>query len=65
MRITFRQGIVKHQPSFLRVNSTTVDLLASVNPFVITLTHKNKNYLHGEVVDVINAWHGILPNTDQ
>lgn len=65
MRITFRQGIVKHQPNFLQVNSSTIDLLASVNPFVITFTYKDKDYLHVEVVNVPNAWHGLLPNVDQ
>lgn len=66
MRVSFRQGIVRYQhPEFLTVSGTSVSLLASTTPLVLTMAHGHKDYLWIETTDVPNAWTGIVPGINQ
>ena len=66
MKVSFRQGIIKHQsPSFLEVHPTSVSLLASTAPLYVTIAFGTKNLLHSELSDVPNAWTDIVPDSDQ
>ena len=54
MRITFRQGIVRHQtdisgsPAFLQKVGQYVNLIVSPDPTIVTFAHGQKNYLYTE-----------------
>lgn len=60
MLVNFRQGIVSVQnsPDFLSFSGGNVNLDASNAPVVITLTDRSADYLHTELVSVVNAWPG-------
>jgi hypothetical protein len=57
MKVEFKQGIVSHQPSFIQKNTSDgVDILANNAPVILTIAHKDNNYLFYEPVSVSNAW---------
>lgn len=62
MRITFRQGIVRHQtdisgsPAFLQKVGQYVNLIVSPDPTIVTFAHGQKNYLYTEATSVSQAW---------
>lgn len=66
MKISFRQGIVRRQtvlsaPDFLRKTSlsgTSIDLIASPEPTVISFAHYGANYLFEEGQTKVGAWGG-------
>jgi hypothetical protein len=66
MKISFRQGIVRRQsnltaPDFLRkstLSGTSIDLIASPDPTVITFAHYSGNYLFEEGHTITGAWGG-------
>lgn len=70
MRLTFRQGIVKHQtdiyntPTFLDVSGGYVSLVTTNDPTVITFVQGTKDYLYTERQTQNNAW-GPFTSGDQ
>lgn len=66
MKISFRQGIVRRQsnltaPDFLRkstLSGTSIDLIVSPDPTVITFAHYTGNYLFEEGQTITGAWGG-------
>lgn len=64
MRVSFRQGIVQYQvdnqnnQNFLLATNTGVSLLANDKAFIVTIAHKDANYLIEERVSITNAWTG-------
>ena len=62
MKLTFRQGIARHQsdingnPTFLQRNGNYVDLIVSPDPTVLVYAHKNATYVVEEIRTVQNAW---------
>jgi hypothetical protein len=64
MRITFRQGIVRHQtdisgsPTFLQKVGQFVNLIVSPDPTIVAFAHGQKNYLYTEAISVSQAWPG-------
>lgn len=65
-RLTFRQGIVRHQtdtnnnPIFLNKSGAYVDLIVSPDPTIIAFIHDDSDYLVTESTTVLEAW-GPLP----
>jgi hypothetical protein len=73
MRITFRQGLIRHQtslsgPDWLQKTSlsgTSIDLNVSEEPTVITFSHYGANYLFEENRTIVGAWgSGALGSTN-
>lgn len=72
MKLPFRQGIVRYQrdtngtPAFLQRSNggSSVDLIVSPDPTVVTFAHKNANYLYEERFTVNNAWTGFTSGAD-
>lgn len=66
MKISFRQGIIRYQqdrnglPTFLKKNDlgSTIDLVATNEPTIVTVAYKKSNYLHEEALTVSRAWTG-------
>lgn len=60
MRVSFRQGIVSHQTGgFLSVNgSGNIDISTSNRAVVVTIAHKQTDYLFSEDNPVSDAWVG-------
>lgn len=66
MKVNFRQGMVRRQtlmsaPDFLRKTSfsgTSIDLIVSPEPTVVTFAHLGANYLIEETKSVTAAWGG-------
>lgn len=66
MKVTFRQGMIRRQtnlsaPDFLRKTSlsgTSIDLIVSPEPTIVTLVHYGANYLIEEVRTKVAAWGG-------
>ncbi|MFY0656243.1 MAG: DUF2190 family protein [Neptunomonas phycophila] len=64
MKLSFRQGIVRHQKDpqgtqqFLLEQSDSIDLIAVNDPTTITFAHKNRNYVFTEKRSVPSAWTG-------
>jgi hypothetical protein len=62
LRITFRQGIVRHQtdiggsPTFLQKVGQYVNLIVSPDPTIVTFAHGQKNYLYTEATSISQAW---------
>lgn len=65
MKLTFRQGIVRHQsdvsgnPTFLQrsaANGQFVDLVVSPTPTILAFAHREGTYLVEELKTVPNAW---------
>lgn len=57
MKVGFRQGIVSHQSSFLQKNASDgIDILANNAPVVLTIAHKDNNYLFYEPISITSAW---------
>jgi len=71
MKLSFRQGIVRHQqdalgtPTFLNVAGGNVSLIVSPDPTIITFVHGTKDYLYTERQSVPNAWGPFAPGADQ
>jgi trimeric autotransporter adhesin len=66
MLLSFRQGIVQHEPSgFLTVSPTFVSLVAIDTPTIVTLASGSKDYLHVERESVNQAWGPITSGVDQ
>lgn len=69
-RLSFRQGIVRHQtdtnnnPTFLQKVGDYVNLVVSPSPTIVTFVHGNKNYLFTESVTIIDAWGPLPPGSD-
>lgn len=69
MRISFRQGIVRHQtdanrnPTFLVVSGGSVSLNVSPDPTIVTFAHGDKNYVFTEKQSITNAWVGPFPSS--
>jgi hypothetical protein len=61
-KISFRQGIVRHQtdtagnPVFLNKVGNYVDLVVSPDPTIISFVHDDSDYLYTEHVSVSQAW---------
>ena len=65
MRLTFRQGIVRHQtdvngnPTFLQRSTGTgqfIDLVVSPDPTVLLFAHRDSTYVIEEVKTIVHAW---------
>jgi len=65
VRLTFRQGIVRHQvdvasnPIFLQRSAgagNTIDLIVSPTPTIVAFAHRSANYIIEEVRTVKSAW---------
>jgi len=62
MRISFRQGVVSHQPGgFLQVSGVVVNILAGTRPTTVSLANRDSNYTHSEDNTVTGAWVGPFP----
>lgn len=70
-RLTFRQGIVRHQEDtsgnqeFLDVAGGYVTLVVSPDPTVIAFVHGTADYLFTESTTVTNAWGPFTPGIDR
>ncbi len=75
MRIPFRHGIVRYQvdnsfsepsPTFLQPEDggSSISLVASPDPTIITISHGDSDYLFGERKTVHRAWKGFKSGTD-
>lgn len=66
MRLPFRQGLVRYQtdlasnPTFLAPSNggTSIDLVVSPDPTIMTFAHRAADYLFEENATVNNAWQG-------
>lgn len=66
MKVTFRQGMIRRStvlsaPNFLQKTTmagTSIDLIATLQPTVITFAHYDSNYIVEETKDVSKAWGG-------
>lgn len=71
MRISFRQGIIRHQttlsgPNWLQKTSlagTSIDLNADTEPVVFTCAHYAANYLFEQTQTIIGAWGSGAPGS--
>lgn len=70
MKLTFRQGVARHQtdisgnPTFLKRSSSNgqfVDLVVSPTPTVLAFAHRDGTYLVEELKSVPNAWGPVSP----
>ena len=67
MKVSFRQGILRHQtdsnnnPLFLQKNGETVNLYVSPDPTIFTATFGMAEYLVTEPTTIISAWAGPFP----
>lgn len=71
MKVSFRQGIVRHQtdgannPLFLQASGSTVTLYVSPDPTIFTVTNGMAEYLYTEPTTVTSAWAGpFSPGSD-
>ena len=70
MRLTFRQGIVRHQidsfgtQTFLDVTGSNVSFSATNEPTILTFAHGQKDYLYTERLSQPDAWGPFAPFTD-
>lgn len=64
MKLNFRQGIVQHNrdnynnQTFLQKTGTSVSLVATPVPTILSFAYKNTNYLFTESQNINNAWSG-------
>lgn len=71
MKLEFKQGIIRRQtdindnPTFLQQSQNGISLIVSPDPTLITLSHKNSNYLFEENQTVTDAWPGPFELVDQ
>lgn len=69
-RISFRQGIVRHQtdtnsnPTFLQKVGDYINLIVSPDPTIITFVCGPKDYLYTEHLTQTNAWGPFTPGND-
>lgn len=62
MKVSFRQGIARHQtdiynnPTFLNLSGTKVSLIVSSDPTIIIFAHGSATYLFTEISTITNAW---------
>lgn len=71
MRVSFRQGIIRHQtdmvgtPQFLQFDTTRswVSLMVVETPTTINFAHRDTNYLVDEPITITQAW-GQVPSVD-
>jgi hypothetical protein len=69
-RLSFRQGIVRHQtdtlntPTFLQKVGQFVNLIVSPDPTIVTFVHGTTNYLFTEHVTTLEAWGPFIPGND-
>lgn len=71
MRVSFRQGIVRHQtdmvgtPQFLQFDATRnfISLMVVETPTTINFSHREANYLVDEPITITQAW-GNLPTVE-
>lgn len=72
MKLTFRQGIARHQtdisgnPIFLQrsgANGQFIDLIVSPTPTVLVFAHREGTYVVEELKTVLNAWGPISSGT--
>lgn len=67
MKIAFRQGIIRYQsepnglPTFLKKSGggSSLDLIVSPDPTIVTMAYRSANYLHEESATVLKAWSGL------
>lgn len=72
MKISFRHGILRYQKDsvgnaiFLQKSSggSTIDLVVSPDPTIITIAHRESNYLVEEGKTTQKAWSGFTSNVD-
>lgn len=71
MKISFRQGIVRHQtdtmgtPTFLNVSGGYVSIVVSPDPTIMAFIHGTKDYLYTERQSIAQAWGPFAPGQDQ
>ena len=73
MKIDFRQGIVRYQldpgtsqPIFLQQSNggTTIDLIVSPNPTIVTIASEENDFLVSENKTILEAFSGFVTGTD-
>lgn len=72
MKIPFRQGILRFQkdsignPTFLQKSDggSAIDLVVSPDPTIVTIAHRNSNYLIEEGLTTARAWSGFESGRD-
>lgn len=62
MKLTFSQGIVRHQtdvsgnPTFLQRSGAYINLIVSPDPTILAIMHRGSTYIIEEMKPVQNAW---------
>lgn len=72
MKIPFRQGILRFQkdsvgnPTFLQKSNggSSIDLVVVADPTILTIAHRNSNYLIEEGSTTTKAWTGFMSGKD-
>lgn len=72
MKIPFRQGILRYQKDsvgnakFLQKSNggSSIDLVVSPDPTIITIAHRDSNYIVEEGKTTLSAWTGFVSGTD-
>lgn len=72
MKIPFRHGILRFQkdnignPTFLQKSDggSSIDLIVSPDPTIVTIAHRNSNYLIEEGLSTPRAWTGFVSGKD-